>query len=663
MITTENKCCGYKNKLTSTDAIEVPSYLPKMLVEWSKAAVRTQPSDLLQWSTIYFRMKANGEYPPVKPYLDTPDLILGPGGLTPNTLRALSITLSNELETYEKIEKMWNILSLDKIILLEIVEIGKFKMLIKPREFIGIATAYLNNRLRDTMILLCHILSTDPSKGLLLDNFVEVYEYLARLNCADVAPSNPHLVYEIGEIKGEEENIIKSESQYLRSTDSEVSSENKISYNSAFDETAMKIVDTKSTEGIMTWRNDDMDEPGSLADMLNRSMINPSLVENACDDPDFLMTIQKLKGHAEDDILSLLSGSSIISDPDQSIYSFDDSTMNIKLKDEHLATEEFDDEGTMGDCLSLVLNDLDYTENNADIQNYDLLENEIDEDLIDENNGTDINAKYEDNIKKTDMSDTVEDKSTGIEMNKDFIVMLALVGDTNDPLANIAPEESPGDNESTESEFSLLDKIDLNDDAVEHTDNKTNDQTFDENIFINVGEKSTDGESSDDSIESQHSDHDQQSNRTLTLEKNSVQMEGSLKSKDDSEIIDDDRLSLLDELLSGRYEMTDMAGEAEQNETYDENINDEDVSNMSTVESVAHKNDGKDKIDEEEVILNVLPGVGPTVPENQIKRVIDWVTKCANNQNNCVQDHNLLHFLCPPLDHKSRNFNDELEFI
>lgn len=661
MITTENKCCGYKSKLTFTDTIEVPSYLPKMLVEWSKAAVRTQPSDLLQWSTIYFRMKANGEHPPVKPYLDTPDLILGPGGLTPNTLRALALTLSNELEAYEKIEKMWNILSLDKRIFLEIVEIGKFKILIKPIMFIGIAAAYLNNRLRDTMILLCHILSKDPSKGLLLDHFVDVYEFLAKLNCSDATPSYKHFVNELDEIKSGEEHVMKSESQYFRSTDSEISSENKISSDSTFDETEIKIVDTKSTEGIMTWQNDDMDEPGSLADMLNKPMIDPPFIKSACDEPDFVMTIKKLKGHSDDDILSLLSGSSIISDPDQSIDSFDDTIMNIKPNDEHLVSEEFIGEEMTGDYLSLNLGHID---NNTDIQNHDLFENEIDEDFIsDEINENNINAKYEENVKITVSSDTGEDKRTNIEMNKDFIVMLALVGDTNDPLANIAPEESSGDNESTESEFSLLDKIDLNDDAVEHTDDKTNDQAFDENIHINVGEKSTDGESSKDSIESQYSDHDLQSNRTLTLGKSSVQMEGSMMSKDNSEMSDDDRLSLLDELSFASNELMEITGEAEQNEMYDENVNYEDISKMSTVESVDYRSDGAETIDEEDVRLHVLPGVGPTVPEKQIKRVIDWVTKCANNQNNCVQDHNLLHFLCPPLDHKSRNSINELEIV
>jgi len=110
----ENKRCGIKSKSPFNHPVQIPGYLSKMLNVWFKAASRTQPSDLLQWSAIYFRMKANGERPPIKPYMDPPDLKLGPGNLTPNTLKALAIALSNEFETYNKIEKMWNILSLEK---------------------------------------------------------------------------------------------------------------------------------------------------------------------------------------------------------------------------------------------------------------------------------------------------------------------------------------------------------------------------------------------------------------------------------------------------------------------------------------------------------------------------------------------------------------------
>ncbi|CAI6360030.1 unnamed protein product [Macrosiphum euphorbiae] len=182
----ENTGCNAKNRFIATGKIEVPLYLTEILSEWTKAAIRTQPSDLLLWSQIYFSLKSIGKQPPVKEYLDPPDLKLGPGGLTPNTLKALAKTLSDEYETYDRIEAMWNILSLKKKIFMEIIKFGNFKNDIKSNEFIGIAASYLNNSLKGTMILLCDTLSTDDSSGVLLEIFVEIYQYLARLDCADV---------------------------------------------------------------------------------------------------------------------------------------------------------------------------------------------------------------------------------------------------------------------------------------------------------------------------------------------------------------------------------------------------------------------------------------------------------------------------------------------
>jgi len=68
----------------TSEQIPIPPELPDILLQFSKAAIRTQPTDVLAWSAAYvflikyssillfsyhyryFRALANGETPPVK---------------------------------------------------------------------------------------------------------------------------------------------------------------------------------------------------------------------------------------------------------------------------------------------------------------------------------------------------------------------------------------------------------------------------------------------------------------------------------------------------------------------------------------------------------------------------------------------------------------------
>ena len=52
--------------------INVPPRLPFILKQFCKAAIRTQPYDLLKWSSAYFRALAEGEEPPTKIRLEYP---------------------------------------------------------------------------------------------------------------------------------------------------------------------------------------------------------------------------------------------------------------------------------------------------------------------------------------------------------------------------------------------------------------------------------------------------------------------------------------------------------------------------------------------------------------------------------------------------------------
>lgn len=56
----------------SSRPISVPPRLPIILKQFCKAAIRTQPYDLLKWSNAYFKALAEGIEPPSKARLEYP---------------------------------------------------------------------------------------------------------------------------------------------------------------------------------------------------------------------------------------------------------------------------------------------------------------------------------------------------------------------------------------------------------------------------------------------------------------------------------------------------------------------------------------------------------------------------------------------------------------
>lgn len=68
--------------------IFIPPNLPSILKKYAKAAIRTQPGDLLIWSSAYFRALAAGIPPPTKDRIEYPPIDT-PSGLSPGFLKVL----------------------------------------------------------------------------------------------------------------------------------------------------------------------------------------------------------------------------------------------------------------------------------------------------------------------------------------------------------------------------------------------------------------------------------------------------------------------------------------------------------------------------------------------------------------------------------------------
>ncbi|XP_011873601.1 PREDICTED: ropporin-1-like protein [Vollenhovia emeryi] len=169
--------------------INVPPTLPHILKLYAKAAIRTQPHDLLRWTAAYFRALANGEVPPAKDRLEYPPF-MHPSGITPGYLRTL-------LDRFARVNKVrlkdllqdWRGLDLPETSLYQLFMVAG---LLRDKEycdfyrFLAVACGFLGNNLLETMTYVCELLTREPEGGsamIPLRIFLDLYGYLADLDC------------------------------------------------------------------------------------------------------------------------------------------------------------------------------------------------------------------------------------------------------------------------------------------------------------------------------------------------------------------------------------------------------------------------------------------------------------------------------------------------
>lgn len=81
-----------------SEQIKIPPNLPFILKQYAKAAIRTQPYDLLSWSAAYFRARANNKPPPAKERLEYPPFDSS-SRLSPGFLKVLHKQVSYYIDT------------------------------------------------------------------------------------------------------------------------------------------------------------------------------------------------------------------------------------------------------------------------------------------------------------------------------------------------------------------------------------------------------------------------------------------------------------------------------------------------------------------------------------------------------------------------------------
>ncbi|MEE6511585.1 hypothetical protein FKM82_018205, partial [Ascaphus truei] len=109
--------------------IDIPPELPDILKQFTKAAIRTQPDDVLQWSAAYFASLSSGDILPVKDRVEMPVATQKTDtGLTPGLLRILHKQLSSKINiNMAELEHKWKDLCLPKEQLQSILRLDNFR--------------------------------------------------------------------------------------------------------------------------------------------------------------------------------------------------------------------------------------------------------------------------------------------------------------------------------------------------------------------------------------------------------------------------------------------------------------------------------------------------------------------------------------------------------
>ncbi|XP_038179845.1 ropporin-1-like protein [Arvicola amphibius] len=167
--------------------IHIPPELPDILKQFTKAAIRTQPVDVLQWSAGYFSALSRGDPLPVKDRIEMPVATQKTDtGLTQGLLKVLHKQCSHkQYVELSDLEKKWKNLCLPVEKLRALLELDPGDDKIEWIKFLALGCSSLGGTLNTAMKNVCEILTADPEGGpaqIPFDTFAYIYQYLTSLD-------------------------------------------------------------------------------------------------------------------------------------------------------------------------------------------------------------------------------------------------------------------------------------------------------------------------------------------------------------------------------------------------------------------------------------------------------------------------------------------------
>ncbi|KAJ7345876.1 hypothetical protein JRQ81_001826 [Phrynocephalus forsythii] len=163
----------------------IPPELPDLLKQFTKAAIRTQPADLIQWSSDYFSAIARGETPPVRDRSDRVPLS-NYAELTPELLKVLHQRVGGRLIVHvDELAQMWKVLNLPTDLFDSIMNVGRFTEEIEWLKFLALACSSLGVTIAKTLKIICEVLSNENDTGparIPFSTFQFLYTYIAEVD-------------------------------------------------------------------------------------------------------------------------------------------------------------------------------------------------------------------------------------------------------------------------------------------------------------------------------------------------------------------------------------------------------------------------------------------------------------------------------------------------
>uniref|UniRef100_A0A5F5Q0S8 Ropporin-1-like protein n=1 Tax=Equus caballus TaxID=9796 RepID=A0A5F5Q0S8_HORSE len=167
--------------------IHIPPELPDILKQFTKAAIRTQPADVLQWSAGYFSALARGDPLPVKDRIEMPVATQKTDtGLTQGLLKVLHKQCGHkQYVDLADLEQKWKNLCLPVEKFRALLQLDPCGKNMEWMKFLALGCSMLGGSLNSAMKNLCEILTTDPEGGparIPFETFSYVYRYLSGLD-------------------------------------------------------------------------------------------------------------------------------------------------------------------------------------------------------------------------------------------------------------------------------------------------------------------------------------------------------------------------------------------------------------------------------------------------------------------------------------------------
>lgn len=167
--------------------IHIPPELPDILKQFTKAAIRTQPADVLQWSAGYFSALSRGDPLPVKDRIEMPMATQKTDtGLTQGLLKVLHKQCGHkQYVELADLEQKWKNLCLPVEKFRAVLQLDPCEHNMEWMKFLALGCSMLGGSLTSAMKHLCEILTADPEGGparIPFETFCYVYRYLSELD-------------------------------------------------------------------------------------------------------------------------------------------------------------------------------------------------------------------------------------------------------------------------------------------------------------------------------------------------------------------------------------------------------------------------------------------------------------------------------------------------